>query len=436
MSGAVESTTGRNVRLTAMSNGPQASNAPPVFGMRTARKWLVRAIVLVVVVTLAGWFARGMRSGGSDDPERLWSQARQAWSTGQLDEAESALTRLAKLRPATVTERLLRAGVARKRGRLDAALHALEGVSDTTPDACRIWSERGLIEFDRNRGRAAEAAFLRAIALDPKFPEPRHGLIDLYTIEGRRSELGAQFRALARTEALEFDDLYLWTLGRRPDIGPANLAAKLEQVVANDPSDRWARLALAENLRRLGRLDEAETTLSSLSADPDAIAELARVALDRGSVDDALKALAAASAEDPAIAQLRGLIALSLGDKAALDHYRRALAAKPTDRDCLFGYGQALRLAGRGEEATTYLDAARARDHLEWMLQNARALERRDDQKALRAIGDGCRSLGRKDEARAWYRLALAPNPLATDIQKSLFELDSEIASDRAQSTE
>jgi tetratricopeptide (TPR) repeat protein len=414
-----------------MSDAARRSHASPSAGERTSRKRLWRAVVLVALVALAGWYARGVWNDAGADPERLWNQAREAWSNGRLEEAESVLARLAGRRPATVAERLLRAQVARKQGRTSFALTVLDGVAENDPEAARIWSARGLIEFERNRGRAAEAALLRAISLNPQLAEPRRGLIDLYTIEGRPGDLAAQFRALAKVGALEFDDLYLWTLGRRQDVGPADIAAKLENMLENDPDDDAARLALAENLRRLGRLDDAENALAPLPAsDPQRLAATARILLDRGQVDRAQAVLASGPADHPALAQLRGRLALSQGDQAAEGHYRAALAASPSDRDALFGLGQALRLLGKPDLARTYLEAARNRDHLDWLIQNARSLARRDDPQVLREIGDACRSVRRLPEARAWYRLALARDPLATDVQKSLFELDAVISRD------
>ena len=337
-----------------MSNVPHASNAPPPAAVRTFRRRLLRAAMLMAVLALLGWLARSVWTDGGDDPERLWNDARQAWSGGRWDEAESLLARLAKQRPATAAERLLRAQVARKQGRRDFALFVLEGVPDSDPEASRIWSARGLIEFEQNRGRAAEADLLRAVALNPTLAEPRQGLIDLYTIEGRPGDLAAQCRALSQAGALDFDRLYLWTLGRRQDVGPAEIAAKLEPMVGNDPTDRWARLALAENLRRLGRLDEALDALDPLPAtDPLARAATVRVALDRGEVNRADALLAEGPADHPALAQLRGRLALSQGDRAAVGHYRAALAASPSDRDSLFGLGQALRLAWQARRGAT-----------------------------------------------------------------------------------
>ena len=111
-----------------------------------------------------------------------------------------------------------------------------------------------------------------------------------------------------------------------------------------------------------------------------------------------------------------------------MDHFRAALAVLPDDRDTLFGLGQSLRLAGKSQAAGPYLEAARARDHLEWLIQNARSSFEHDDPKAFSALGDACRSLGRLDEARGWFRLALAREPLSAELQKKLFELDAALS--------
>ena len=107
--------------------------------------------------------------------------------------------------------------------------------------------------------------------------------------------------------------------------------------------------------------------------------------------------------------------------------FKTALAADPDDHDTLFGLGQSLNLGGEAAAAKPYLEAARAREHLEWLVQNARSSLQRDDPKILTAIGDACRSLGRLPEAQGWLRLALARDPLSGDLQKKLFEIDAAI---------
>jgi tetratricopeptide (TPR) repeat protein len=389
----------------------------------------LRVLVVVVGLLMVGWAASQVWNIGRDDPGRLWEQAQAAWSSGRLDQAEAVLARLATKRPATVVERLLRAQVARERGRFDQALAVLDGVPDSDPGAALIWRTRGMLEFERDRTRPAESALLRALALNADLTEARRDLVNVYTVESRGRELSAQFRALAAKSALSFDDLYLWCLGRRPDIGPAEIAAKLERMLRNDPDDRVIRLALAENLRRLGRIAEAETALSELSlADPEVRAARVRLALDRGAVDVATRLLSGGPADHLALARLRGRLALAQGDGAAAGHYRQALAADPNDRDTLFGLGQALRLAGKADAARPYLQAARDRDEFEWLIQNARSLSQRDDPKVLRALGDACRSVRRIPEAQAWYRLALARDPADAELQKRLVDVDKLIA--------
>jgi tetratricopeptide (TPR) repeat protein len=384
---------------------------------------------------LLGWAARHVWSAGRDDRRRLFEQAQAAWTSGRLDQAEAVLARLAQRRPATLAERLLRAQVARERGRIEQAIAALEGAldSDSAPESALIWRTRGMLEFERDCARSAEAALLQALALDPKLTEARRDLVNLYTVQSRRREVRTQFRALEAIGALNFDDLYLWCLSRRPDFGPAEIAAKLDRMLRNDPDDRSSRLSLAEYLRRLGRLAEAETALAPLpDSDPEARAAHVRLALDRGAVDVAARLLAEGPADHPMLERLRGRLAMARDDgaSAAVVHYRTALAADPDDRDTLFGLGQALRLAGKPEDAKSYLQAAHVRDRLERLIENARSISQRDDPKVLRAIGDACRSLRHLPEARAWYRLALSGDPLDTELQKRLFELDAAMVHD------
>jgi tetratricopeptide (TPR) repeat protein len=378
---------------------------------------------------LAGWLAATGRIGRREDPGRLWEQARAAWSSGRLDEAEALLDRLARRRRPPTAERLLWAQVARERGQFDRALEVLEEADDHGPEAAVIWRTRGLLEFDRDHARPAEEALIRALALDPGLADAHRDLVNIYTIKGQRPELEAHLRALADAGPLSFSDLYLWCLGRRLEVGPAELADRLGRMLDHDPGDRQVRLALAEDLRRLGHLDEAGTALAPLGeADPQALAARALLALDRGRLDEANELLARGPGGEPDLERLRGRLALAGGDRAAVGHYRAALAASPDDRDCLFGLGQALRLAGQAEAARPLLKVAQDRARLEWLIQNACSPSKRDDPAVLREIGDQCRMLQQLPQARSWYRLALARDPSSGELQARLFEVDAALS--------
>jgi tetratricopeptide (TPR) repeat protein len=369
---------------------------------------------------------------GRDDPADLEYRAQADITAGRLEDAEAHLARLARVRPLTVRERLLRARAARDRGRIDEALAALDGPREPQhrPDAALLAARRGSLELDRHRFRAAEAQLNRALTLDPGCAEARRTLIDLYALQGRPAEIAAQAHALAGDGTLDFFYLYVWTLGRREGLDPAERAEWLEGAVAADPDDRESRVALAECLRRLGRLDGADAALDALPrTDPETRAARARIALDRGDTGRAAALLGDGLDGDdhPALALLRGRLALIRGDAAAaVAQFRAALRADPDDRETQFGLGQALSLAGDPEAARPHMQAARARDHLEWLVQSARPTTRRNDPATLRDIAAACLVLGRRDQARAWYRLALSRDPQSTDLRRALSDLGSE----------
>src|SRR5262249_45717464 len=149
-------------------------------------------------------------------------------------------------------------------------------------------------------------------------------LIYIYGMQLRRAELGNQFRALAQLGPLSFGDAFVWTLTQGFPWDPAEMVKTLESFVKADPADRWSRVGLAESLRELGQLDQAEQVLRALDeADPEARAARARLALDRGDVAAVASLLAAGPADHPELELMRGRIALLNHQvPAAIKHLR------------------------------------------------------------------------------------------------------------------
>jgi tetratricopeptide (TPR) repeat protein len=391
--------------------------------MRTrASRWRRFLAAAAIPAAVAAGCAR-------EDPADLAYRAQVNAEAGRLEDAEANLARLARLRPLAVPDRLLRSQVAYDRGRLDEALAALDGPMEPKRgyEAALLAARRGMLEWERRRFRAAEAQLKRALTLDPTRAEARRKLIDLYALQGRAADIAAQARALAGAGTLDFFTLYAWTLGQREGLATAERARWLEGAVANDPEDRASRLALADSLRGLGRLDRADAALDPLpQADPEARVLRARVALDRGDVDhaEALAATGPVADDHPALARFRGQLALTRGDApAAVRHFRRALEAAPDDRDAQFGLGQALSLTGDPEAARPYIRAASDHHRLGWLVQGARPKARRNDPAVLREIGAACLALGRRDQARAWYRLGLNIAPDHAGLKEALARL-------------
>jgi tetratricopeptide (TPR) repeat protein len=296
----------------------------------------------------------------------------------------------------------------------EAALADLARIPESSPLGAMARLRTGQIELRRDRWRHAEDALLAAARLDPGLVQAHRELIFLYSMQSRPAELGAQFRALAELNPLTFDDVFRWCLARNTRWEPREILRAMTACVRADPEDRWSRLALADALRRVGRIGDADAALAPLG-ESDNLARILRaeIALDRGD-DRAVAALLAGGPPDhPGLARLRGRTALARHDgPTALRHFRIAAAAPDgPDRDTLFGLAAALVLTGDDASATPYLAAARAHDHLSSLIQRAATPSGPGDLELLRSLGAACAAVGRQAEARAWYTLVLEKAP-------------------------
>jgi tetratricopeptide (TPR) repeat protein len=366
-----------------------------------------------------------LAAGCSPDPQALIDRAQAAMEANRPDEAAEALERLAEVRQPTTSDRLMRADVARTRDRLDEALAELDQIPDDDPKAPVSWLMRGQIEIRRQRLRPAEAALRRVLERFPDQVQARRELIFIVGQQMRRGELIGQVETLARLVPLTYDDVWLWCMA--PDLlgwVPEENIGVLEAFLKADPADRWTRLALADQFRRMSRYDDAEATLAPLpDTDLDARVIRARLAFDRGDLDTAERLVKEGPSTQSDLARLRGRLALARRDApAAIAAYRAAEAADPGHRETAYGLGQALRLTGN-PEADHWLETARQLDELGSLLERAGTPPGRADADLPRRLGAAYEALGRLPQARAWYRLAIARDPLDTEAQQALHRL-------------
>ena len=112
---------------------------------------------------------------------------------------------------------------------------------------------------------------------------------------------------------------------------------------------------------------------------------------------------------------------MKVGDApAAVGHFRVALGADPSDRPTLFGLGQALRQAGDPASAEPYLEASRRHDAVTPLVTEASTAAGMADPTLPCRIGEACEAAGRFAEAAAWFRLAIARDPLDSRAQADL----------------
>ncbi len=392
-------------------------------------RWPHRAAVgVVAAVALGGLVAVAWPS---TDAETLWKEARAEFEARRFDRAEALMRRVGKLRAPTPLDSTLRAQLAMAADRNEEALVDLARVPDDHPIAPQARLQAGQIELRRNRFVAAEALFLRALAIDPRRVQARRELIYIYGMQLRRPELNAAFRVLAEQAQLTYPEAFLWCLARGVTWEAAEIVETLSRCLAADPADRWARLGKAEGLRELSRLDDAEATLAPLpESDPDARAARVRLALARGDDDAAEALLAGGPADHLGLALLRGQLALARNDgPGALRHFRVAYERAPERREAVFGLGKAFQLTGDADAAAPYLEAARKQDRLATLVQKAAIVANRDDPALVHDLGAACAAIGRLPEARAWYELAIARDPGDAKAQEGLARLGDAKAS-------
>jgi predicted Zn-dependent protease len=403
----------------------------------TNRKRLGLMLVIVGGLAAAALAVAAVRFWSGSDPDRLFHQSRAELQAGHLERAEALLRRLERVRPPNEFDRLLRAQVADARHRPDEAVAELSRIADTHPLAPVARLLTGQNEVKRNRLRAAEAAFLATIALEPNSDRPRRELVYIYDLQHRQAELDAQLHALSEIGLLSYAYVVQWGKTRnvvwKPDQDCVTLAACLEA----DPDDRDSRLALSEGLQRLNRLPEALKILAPLpDTDPDACARRADLAITRGDFAEADRLLSVGPADHPRLGLIRGRLALHRGDaRTAVRELNLAYMSDPTDGRVLHNLENALRMAGDEAATAKFAAAARRHDAITPLISRASTDEGAKSPALPALLGAACEAAGRLYEARAWYKLAILRDPLDRESQQAVFRTGRAIAERAAAAT-
>jgi tetratricopeptide (TPR) repeat protein len=359
------------------------------------------------------------------DADQVWNEAEADIRAGRLEKARAGLRRLERLRKATPQDWVLRAQIATAEEDDDAALEALRHVPESDPMFPQSLYMKGLIERRHLRLRDAEAAYRKALSLDPKLIGAHKELIYILGMQNRRRELDAAFKALARVTPLTHRDLFTWGLTHFVHWGPDS-ADLIQAFVKADPDDRFSRLSLASLLiDQPGERERVEWALEPLPADdPEAQALRVELRLNNGEVEEAVKLLDRETARNPALERLRGRVAMMRGDAVgAIRHFQAAIGDQPYDRVSNSELGKALLLRGDREGAARYLARAKQLDEVYNLINRTSKVERESQPADILHLARACEAAGLVDEARGWYTLAIARNPLDPEAQQALHRL-------------
>jgi tetratricopeptide (TPR) repeat protein len=310
-------------------------------------------------------------------------------------------------------------------GQDSEALKKLESIPDQSPFASTARQLTGQLYLRANRLVPAEKAYLDAIRLDPKIVQPRRELIYIYAIQLRRRELRNIFLELSTISQMTFQNVFHWCLTRGNDWEPDEIVADMTKFLAADPQDKWSRIALARSLKRLVKLDEAEKALEPLAAnDSDAIAIKAQIAMDRNDPEKARELLSKGPEDHFDLAVMRAQMALAEGDyNDSIRYFKTALKVDPDNRDAVVGLARALAGQGNKVEAKAWQEKATKLDKLASLIQEAAKPEAAGDSSLPRRLADGCESVGHFAEAKAWWGLIAARDPLNQEAQQALYRL-------------
>ncbi|MFO0889513.1 MAG: hypothetical protein U0790_10285 [Isosphaeraceae bacterium] len=405
-------------------------STPRSLPVRPPRKRLRLWILLIGLLAAALSGGRFLLTRQPTDPDRVWADAQSSLRAGQIDRARASLTRLTGLREPTPLDWMLRGQVELAEGHIEEALRALASVPDRHAIASQARLLAGQIELRRHRARVAEQLLRDALRLDPGLVQAHRELIYILGYQLRRADLDAHFEALSRLAELTFDNVFHWGLLHTAHWDPASAIDELQRFIEADPEDRWSRLALAENYRRAGLIEQFESVIAPLPADdPEAMAVRVMSLLDRHQAEQAERLLQSTPSDSAALIRLKGRIALAHRDaSAAARYFRRAEAKEPGNRETVFGLLNALSLLGDEQAAAPLREKAKRIDELNSLMERVSAPGGRTDSNLLRSLGAACAALGRVPEARAWYRLALALEPLDAESQQALFRLQAKSA--------
>ncbi len=271
---------------------------------------------------------------------------------------------------ATPENPLAAAYEAARSGDLDRALDLTEPVAATDDASAYALTVRGWVLSKAGRKEEAEAAYRRALALQPDDPVVMNNLGAVLLDLGRADEAESQFRrALAiRPGYADAENNLGAALERRGRTEEAERAYR--RATAADPGSATALNNLGALALKQGKDDEARRALAKAhDLDPKLGAPVLNLLLLGGQdlkAGEAFERLQAAANEPGAPASVRARAFAALAGRAAsgrrfeeaLDLYGRALALAPDDAALLNNMAVVEDQLGMEREAMLHLDSA------------------------------------------------------------------------------
>jgi len=337
------------------------------------------------------------------------ASAREAYLQGDLGLAHDLLETAVELAPGEPSVRLWLARVLNDLGQGDEAMGALAPALEANDGSAWLWDELGRAERLRGASAAAEQAFRTALERCPPFGTARLHLVELLVETGRAGQAEPILAPLLEEAGDALPVVLAHAALLRALEREDEAEARLRAALGHPP----ARLALVRQLSEAARHAEAWEVAEPLlegAPDPQSLAFLARIAASAGRDVDALAILGAALVADPTHADALGALSELIEHKAPelrLGLTERWVAARPDDalawRELLATDLQSGRFDAFFARLATVPPAVRPAPLVR--LLEGEALRRAGRAQEARAVLEAlCAEPG---EPRAWYELGL-----------------------------
>ncbi|MEW4567396.1 FG-GAP-like repeat-containing protein [Tautonia sp. JC769] len=395
-----------------------------------ARRFLWVALALVPIALGVTWFARGASA------RRELAAAKRHLEQGERREALDRLRRLAG-RGVGEGEAAYLLGICElQEGRYDAALAAWERVPPASTYAGPALTRRAAVAlergaFDRGERLLRDARDHRGL----HEAEAREMLGRIYRFQDRRSEA----RALLREALVDGTDPLrvvrdFWLLDAE-SVPLERTRAMFEEARRDHPEDPRVRLGLANLSLRGGRTEEAGRLLEAcLEASPEDVPtwrgrlDWARASGDPSEARRALEHLPGDAFEPAELLELEAWFAAQSRD------HSRERSALTNLIDWVPGHPEALdrlaELAIEGGDAEQAADLRRRKAELDQARDvYGRRFHLGDDELAplARKMAELAETLGRWDEATAWWMAVIRREPGALDAREALARVDAAV---------
>jgi tetratricopeptide (TPR) repeat protein len=384
------------------------------------------------------------------DASGAYATAYLALRVEDFPRAQEEAGRALALDPAWTDAALLYARSIAAGGQPDEALEWLAAWPEADDPEVRL--ERAVMLMAAERMDDARALLLEILEEDPGAGEALRALGYLEYFEGRTEEARAAFSALLESGQYVNDALF-YLGGIAEQEGDIEQAARYYSRIAGGENAITAQVRLALLMFRMGRPELAINHLEMFARrNPGAVIELgaarAELLVRMGLPEDALEVYAEILARHPeeiAILYSRGMLNVDSGNvDAALEDFSKVLALRPDDPTALNALGYTLTdMTDRHKEAYKLIRRAHELepespailDSMAWVLyrlgRSAEALpyaeqswEAQQDPEIAAHLGEILWSLGRQDEARDVWLMAIIEFPESEILLETMGRLD------------